>query len=99
MNKIGKFKITKVFISEKNKDGIPYVFKNGKNTGKPFVRVSIKTQETGEEYYSTNAFVDSKQTKLTEGQEVILKLEEKDGFKNFGFPSSDELQEILSKAL
>lgn len=84
--------IKKVFLSEANKDGIPYVYKKGKNVGKPFIRVSIASDDMGEGMYSTCVLPGDRATKLTEGQEVVLKYEEKEGFKNFSFPNKGELQ-------
>lgn len=84
--------IKKVFKSTENKDGVPYVYKKGKNEGKPFVRVSIASDDMGEGMYSTCVLPGERATKLEEGQQVLLKFEEKDGFKNFGFPTKGEQQ-------
>lgn len=75
-----------------------YTYKKGKNQGKNFVMVTIQTNETGDEYYSTPALVGSGATKIKEGDVVILKLTEttsEDGtkvFKNFNFPSNAEIE-------
>ncbi len=84
--------IKKVFKSDSNKDGIPYVYKKGKNLGKAFIRVSIASDDMGEGMYSTCVLPGDRATKLEEGQKVLLKFEEKDGFKNFGFPTKGEQQ-------
>lgn len=94
---IKKVTITKVFTSDKNKDGIPYTYKKGKNEGKPFIRVSIKTDKTGDDYYSTNALVDSSITKIKEGESKTLKFTEDNGFKNFAFPTKEELQQYIDE--
>ena len=48
---IQKVKITRVVIQDKKKDGTPYKT----TSGKPFWRVGIQTEQTGDVYYSTNA--------------------------------------------
>jgi len=78
---------------------VAYMFKNGKYAGKNFVRVSIQTEETGDEYYASNAFPNSKATALEAGQKVILKLVERtadDGkvWRDFMFPTQKELEEF-----
>lgn len=94
---IKKVTVTKVFLSDKNKEGIPYAYKNGKNAGKPFTRVSIQTDKTGDDYYSTNALVDSAITKIQVGETKTLKFTEENGFKNFSFPTKDELQAYIDE--
>lgn len=89
---IKKVTIKKIFKSTENKDGIPYVYKNGNNKGKPFVRVGIASDDIGEGIYSTCVLPGDRATKLEEGQQVLLKFEEKDGFKNFNFPTKGEQQ-------
>ncbi len=89
---IKKITIKKIFKSTENKDGVPYVYKKGKNIGKAFVRVSIASDDMGEGMYSTCVPPLDRATKLEEGQELVLKYEEKEGFKNFSFPNKGELQ-------
>lgn len=84
--------IKKVFKSTENKDGVPYVYKKGKNVGKPFVRVGIASDDMGEGVYSTCVLPGDRATKLEEGQQVVLKFEKKEDFLNFSFPSKGELQ-------
>lgn len=89
-------KITKVFKSDKNKDGVAYVTKKGK----PYTRVSIQTEQTGNDYYSTTAWdADHPAMQLTEGQEIELIFTEKDGFKNFDIPKPIDLLEARVKKL
>ncbi len=90
---IKKLTITKVYINEKNKDGIPYSFKNGKYAGKPFSRVSVRFAETGEDMYSNNVMSGDRALALKEGDVVIFKLTEDNGFKNFKYLTKGE-QEV-----
>lgn len=75
-----------------------YAYKKGKNMGKNFVMVTIQTNETGDEYYSTPAMPGERATTLQEGQSVLLSLTEtksEDGtktFKNFGFPNNAQIE-------
>lgn len=96
---IKKVTITKVFKNDKNKDGIAYVFKKGKNEGKPFTRISIGTDQTGDDLWSTCVVNSDRALQLEVGQEVVLKLTEENGYKNFNFPNKGELQvfEEMSK--
>jgi hypothetical protein len=94
---VKKVTITKVFISDKNKDGVLYTYKNGDNAGRNFVRVSIKTEETGDDYYSSNTLPGSKPTQLKEGEVVLLDFTEDNGFKNFRIPTKDQLAEFALK--
>lgn len=86
-----KVTVTRVFKNTANNDGVPYTFKNGKNAGKPFTRVGIKTDKTADEVYSNNAFPDSATVNIEEGKEYLLDLYEDNGFKNFKFPTKEAL--------
>lgn len=83
--------ITKVFKSDKNKDGIAYVYKKGANVGKNFSRISIKTEQTGDEFYSSNAMAGDRAYTMNAGETIVLDLTEDNGFKNFRFPSKKEV--------
>jgi len=106
---IKKVTVTKVKINDrpyrKEQDGVDnplYTFKKGKNIGKNFVMVSIQTDATGEEYYSTPSLPTEKPAKIKEGDSVLLNLTEtqsEDGtktFKNFNFPTKDQLVEFAN---
>jgi len=80
-----------------NKDNVPYVYKNGKYAGKPFTRVSIKTEETGEEFYATNALVGSKPTEIKVGDKLLLSLTEDNGFKNWNYPTKEQMAEYIKQ--
>jgi len=76
--------ITKVYKSDKKKDGQEFKTKDGKK----FWRVAIQTDRHGEEWLSTLAFKeDDKAMKLKEGDEVMLKVEDTDYGLNFRLPS------------
>lgn len=92
-----KVTIKRVFVSTANKEGIAYVYKNGKNAGKPFTRVSIQTEETGDEYYATNALPGTKPTTIKEGENVLLSLTEDNGFKNWNYPTKDQMAEYIKE--
>lgn len=92
-----KVKITRVFVNDCPKDSdIPYVYKKGKYEGQHFQRVAIKTEETGDEMYATNTLPGSRPTQLKEGDVVVLKLTEENGYKNFAFPTKAE-QEVYDQ--
>lgn len=76
--------ITKLFITDKNRDGKPFKDKNGK----PFWKISIKTDKTGNDWYSSLAFKqDDELLQLKEGDEKLLTFTEEEGYKNFKLPS------------
>lgn len=96
MKKTITTKITKVYKSEKNKAGDAFVDKNGK----PFWKVAIKTEATGDKYYSCLAFrEDDAVMKLTEGSSHTLLVWEENGFDNFKVPSKTDLLEDRVNAL
>ena len=103
---IKKVKITKVSVADsKFGSDVEYVYKSGPNAGKHFQRVTIQTEQTGDEFYNTNALPGTRFTKLTVGEEVILDMYESEGadgqttFKNFNFPSKAALAELAAKNL
>lgn len=76
--------ITKVFKDNKSKDGKALIAKNGK----PYWKVAIKTDKTGDVWYSSIVFKeDDRIMKLETGQETTLILEENGDFKNFRIPT------------
>lgn len=95
-----EYTITRVFIDTEKKDKatgemVPLITK----TGKPFWKVTIKTEETGDAYYSSLVFEESAaELKLVSGQKVGLILTEENGFKNFKLPERiDEIDARLTK--
>lgn len=79
-----------------------YTYKKGTNIGKNFVMVTIQTNETGDDYYSTPAMPGERATTLKEGDSVLLSLTTSmstDGqkeFKNFNYPTKDQLAEFAA---
>lgn len=84
--------VSLVVKKETNKDGIAYEFKNGPKAGTKFTRVSIKTEETGEDFYACNAEAGRPALNLEKGQKVLLDLTEENGFKNFKFPNKGQVE-------
>lgn len=85
------YKITRVAVSDTKKDtGQKFVDKNGK----PFWRVGIQTEQTGDVWHSTICY-DPKDSamNLEQGQEVELVLEKNGDFNNFKMPSKLQLLE------
>jgi hypothetical protein len=97
---IKKVTVKKVFTATENKDGVPYTYKKGKYEGKNFVRISIQTEETGDEYYASNALIGSKPTTIKEGDKLLLNFTEQvvgdKTFKNFDFPTKEQLAEFAA---
>lgn len=103
---IKKVTIKKVKIAESKFGSTEkYVYKNGVNAGKNFVMVTAQFEETGDNYYSTPSLPGGKPTQIKEGEVVILDLTETksaDGqkvFKNFSFPTKEQLAELASASL
>lgn len=107
---IKKVTIKKVKIVESpfSKDGQPtekYVYKKGKNIGKNFVMVTIQTNETGDDYYSTPCLPTDKAAQIKEGESHLLSLTESpsaDGqkvFKNFNFPTKEQLADLVAASI
>jgi hypothetical protein len=86
---IKKVTIEKLFKNTTDKDGIAYTYKKGKYTGQNFTRVSIKTS-LSDDMYSSCVLNGDRALNLEIGQEVLLKLTESNGYKNFAFPTKDE---------
>jgi hypothetical protein len=103
---IKKVTISKVTFRDRpfTKDGEPekplYTYSKGDNQGKNFVMVSIQTEETGDEYFSTPASEKDKARTIEVGQKLLLNFSETtsaDGtkvFKNFNFPTKAQLAQF-----
>lgn len=80
--------ITKVFISDSGKDGKKFIAKNGK----PYWKVGIKTDRTGDQWYSTIVFREDDPAKLLkEGDERVLILEKNGEYFNFRVPTKIDI--------
>ncbi len=77
-----------------------FTYKKGKNIGKNFSMITIQTEETGDDFYSTPAMSSDKAYNVEVGQKILLNLSEttsEDGqktFKNFNFPTKDQLAQF-----
>jgi hypothetical protein len=91
-----KYKITFVRIDDKNKDGIELRTKKNEKMWK----VAIKTEQTGEDYYSALCFLqDAPEMKIQVGDELPLIMTIENGFKNFKLPSRLDSLEARVNAL
>ncbi len=101
---IKKVTINKVFKNDKKKDGSPYVISKGQHAGQNFVRIGIQTDKTGEDTYYNNALATDKAMNIEVGQSLLLNFTETpsaDGanvWKNFNFPTKDQLAEFAANA-
>ena len=85
---IKELTITRVYQSEKNKGGEPFISKNGK----PYMRVGITTQELGDEIWlSCISFNENDHARrIKEGDVIKVGVEKKGDFWNFKFPEKDD---------
>ncbi len=89
-------KVTKIFKSDKNKLGQPFLDKNGK----PFWKVGILTEATGEQWYSSLAFrADDQVMNMKEGSAYTLLIWQDGSFFNFKIPTKTDLLEDRVAAL
>jgi hypothetical protein len=94
---IEKVTITKVYASDKSKDGKPFINRFNK---KPQVRVGIMVDKHENEWWSNFCDPDSKEAQVKEGDEMNLVLwETETGFKNWKLPSKTDLLEARVDAL
>lgn len=86
---IEKVILTKVFISEKSKEGVPFV---SKKTGKPFKKIGIMTTKHGEAWLS--AFINSSddlKNNWKVGDEVQVVVEKNGDWLNFTSPTNFDI--------
>lgn len=95
-----KYKLTYVNIFRQDKEGKPYMTKNGK----PFVRVSVKAEEYGNEYISGIWFGADCPWGIGQEVEFIIKEEIYKGKKQLNFelppkenPNQKNFEEITTK--
>jgi hypothetical protein len=88
--------ITKVYISDKNKDGVSFIDKNGK----PYKKVAIQTNIHGEKWLSCLSFRDNDPVRdLVSGQSANIVVEEDGKYLNFSLPSRLDLLEARVEEL
>lgn len=81
--------VTKVFgPTDKKKDGTPLVTKKGK----PYKKIAIKTDKTGDVWYGySDFFGDGKEINIKEGDEHLISFDDSGEFKNFSFPNKTDI--------
>lgn len=88
--------LTKLYITDKNKEGKPLTNKYGK----PYQKIAIKTELTKDEWIT--GFINSdKDVRLgwKEGQQIIIKITENGQWKNFEVADRIDLLEARVEAL
>ncbi len=95
---ISQAKVTRIVIKATDKDGKPYLTKG---SNKPYSKVGIQTDKTGDEWYSTLSFkADDKEALLKAGDEKIFVFETNEGgYKNFRLASKLDLLEARVEKL
>ena len=88
-----KVKLTRVFTTDKNKDGSPLMGRNGK----PYTRLAIKCEEHGDKWLS--GFQGSRNASWKEGDTVDIIVEQKGEYLNFRMPKKEDELEIRIKKL
>lgn len=90
-----KLTVTKVFISDKNKDGVEFKSKKGEK----FWKVAVKFDKYKEEWFSCLAFTEEDLAmKLKEGDERLF-IVERGEYNNFRMPSRLDVLESRIEAL
>src|SRR5690348_9899041 len=89
-------RITKIYKSDKNKEGKPFLTKDNK----PFFKVAIQTDKFGDEWFSSLSFSkDDGVMLLKEGDEKLFMFWEQNGYKNFKIPSKSDVLETRVESL
>ena len=94
LQQIMKLTITKTHKAEANKDGQPYLDRNGR----PQTRVSFQTKEQGNKWISGFSYAGGAPLSWKEGDTVEVDLEQKGDFLNFRLPRADsQILELLKR--
>lgn len=89
-----KVTLTKIYTTDKDKQDNPLKSKDGK----PYTRMSIKTQEHGDKWIS--GFQNSVNKNWKEGDEVEVTIKQNGEYLNFETPKKDDkVVEMLSQVL
>lgn len=89
-----KVTINKIYTTDKDKQGNPLISKQGK----PYTRLSIKTNEHGDKWIS--GFKNAVSGTWKEGDEVEITITQKGEYLNFDTPKKDDkVVEMLSQLL
>ena len=87
-----KYKLTKVFTTEKDKEGNPLKTKDGR----PYTRMALKVEEYGDKWIS--GFMNPSNKFFKEGQQVEINIEQKGEYLNFSMPNVwDAIKELRQK--
>lgn len=84
MNPITKITLTRIFISDKNKDGTPLMSK----LGKPYSKMSVKCVEHGDKWLS--GFKGKENEFWKEGDQVYVILKQNGDFLNYEVPKAED---------
>ena len=85
MNQITKVTLTRVFTTDKNKDGTPLV---AKATGKPYSKMSIKCVEHGDKWLG--GFKNRENENWKEGDQVDIIVKQNGDFLNYEVPKAED---------
>lgn len=96
-------KINKLYINDKDKNGVPFLTKSGQNPGKPYKKISIKTDSPkipqDKWLYGWIFKDDDIALQWKEGGQITVKVWENDGWWNFKHPTQiDYLQQDIDEA-
>ena len=94
-NDMQRARLTKVFVSDKNRDGVEFKDKNGRK----FWRMAIRTEQTGDTWHSSLYYKEEEIPQWNDGDEVTLILEKSGDFNNFRAPSRLDVLEQRVNAL
>ena len=84
MNQITKITLTRVFATDKNKDGTPLMSK----LGKPYSKMSIKCVEHGDKWLS--GFKGKENEFWKEGDQVDVIVKQNGDFLNYDVPKAED---------
>lgn len=93
MNQITKVTLTRVFASDKNKDGTPLMSK----LGKPYSKMSIKCVEHGDKWLS--GFKGKENEFWKEGDQVDIIVKQNGEYLNYDVPKAEDKLAMRVSAL
>lgn len=80
-----KITLTRVYVSDKDKNGIPFV---GKTTGKPYKKLALKATEYGDKWLS--GFQNKDNENWKEGDVVDVIIKQNGEYLNFETPKAED---------
>jgi len=93
MNQITKITLTRVFVTDKNKDGTPLMSK----LGKPYSKLSVKCVEHGDKWLS--GFKGRENENWKEGDQVDVIVKQNGDFLNYEVPKAEDKLAMRVSAL